>query len=168
MKHYLFLMFAPILAWGETGILFDIVDGDTVEFNRGKVKCRMAFIDTPESRRNRKAKKDVAQCDGLTLNTMVKAGKAATKHAGTLLKVGKKYQYEVTSTDRYGRSICIVKLQKSTYNKTMIADGYALPYRQYIDKSNRRMFDRIARKAKQEKQGLWKTMPAVMKCLNHY
>lgn len=169
MKFTLAATIAAALLHAETGTLFEVVDGDTVEFNRGAVKCRLAYIDTPESRRNRKAKKDVSRCNGVTLDTMVKAGKEATKHASTLLKRGKSYRYEVLGHDRYGRSICVIALPgAATYNDTMISDGFALPYRQYIDKSERRRFDILAREAKRTGQGLWKTTPAVMQCLDRY
>ena len=71
-------------------------------------KCRILFIDTPESKRNKKAKRDANKCNNLSLDTMVKIGKQSTAHAKTLVKVGKSYKYDVRGKDRYKRSLCIV------------------------------------------------------------
>lgn len=70
-----------------------------LHFNNAKY--RMAYIDTPESKRNKKAKRDVARCKNFTLDTMVKIGKASSDHAKRLVKVGKQYQYDVIGMDHY-------------------------------------------------------------------
>jgi endonuclease YncB( thermonuclease family) len=92
------------------GTLKKIVNGDTLHFTNDK--CRMLYIDTLESKRNVKAKRDTKRCENLSLDTMVQIGKQATTHAKTLVKVGKSYKYDVKGKDRYNRSLCLVYTPK--------------------------------------------------------
>ena len=58
---------------------------------------------------------------------MIEAGREATRHAKTLVSIGKSYRFDVKGRDRYGRSICIVQLPGGeTYNERMVKDGYAV------------------------------------------
>jgi len=54
MKFLIILL--PLLLFSDVGILTKIVDGDTLYFRTygKKVKCRIEYIDTPESRDNKK------------------------------------------------------------------------------------------------------------------
>ena len=47
---------------------------------------------------------------------MTSAGKSATRAAKRLLTLKKQYSYDVKGKDRYGRSICVVKLGDTTFN----------------------------------------------------
>jgi len=105
MKIISILLIALILN-ANVGTLKKVVDGDTLYFTNDK--CRILYIDTPESYRNKKAKRDVKQCKNFTLDTMVRIGKQSTAHAKSLVKVGKLYKYDVNGQDRYKRSLCIV------------------------------------------------------------
>ena len=53
------------------------------------------YIDTPGSKRNKKAKRDTNKCKKLSLDTMIKIGKQSTAHTKTLVKVAKSYKYDV-------------------------------------------------------------------------
>jgi len=167
-KIVIILLLLPILSFSDIGILQKIVDGDTLYFySKGyKVKCRIAYIDTPESKRNKRAKKFARKCPNVTLGTIVKAGKLATKHAKQLVQVGKKYRFDVVDRDRYGRSICIVHLPgQYTYNELMVLDGYAVPYWYYLPKRLKRKFFILQREAKSNRVGLWDRYRKVMQCL---
>jgi len=89
---YLVLLF-PIGLFGEIGVLKSIIDGDTIKFNNAT--CRIAYIDTPESHKNAKAKRDTESCPGITVETIVEMGKESSRHAESLLQIGKSYRYEV-------------------------------------------------------------------------
>ena len=105
-------------------------------------------------------------CLGVTLNWIVEAGKAATKHAKTLVSIGKSYRFEVKGRDCYGRSICVVRLPGGeTYNERMVKDGYAAPFWKYVPSSMRRRYKKIADEAKAGQKGLWSDYRPVMECL---
>ena len=169
MKLLFSLLFLFNFLFADIGILQKVIDGDTLYFysNGHKVKCRIAYIDTPESKRNKRAKKFARKCPNVTLGTIVKAGKLATKHAKQLVKIGKKYKFDVVDKDRYGRSICIVHLPgQYTYNELMVLDGYAVPYWYYMPKGLKRKFFILQREAKSNRAGLWDRYRKVMECLD--
>lgn len=148
-----FFLFLPFVLLADIGTLQKVVDGDTLHFNNAK--CRIAYIDTPESKRNKKAKRDAARCKNFTLDTMVKIGKTSSSHAKTLVKAGKQYQYDVIGTDRYRRSICVVYTPNGIFNELMVKDGYAMPYDKYVPKALKRKYALLTQEAKRSKRGLW-------------
>ena len=160
------LLAAKLLA--DMGTLKKVVDGDTLYFHsRGRtIKCRIAYIDTPESHRNSRAKRKAGVCAGVTLDRMVAAGKEAARHAGSLVSVGKSYRFDVRGHDRYGRAICVVRLPDGeTYNERMVRDGYAVPFWKYIPSSMKRRYGTLAKEAKRRRDGLWREYRPVMECL---
>lgn len=164
----LLIILLPILLFSDVGVLIKVVDGDTLYFttNGKKVKCRIEYIDTPESGDNKKNKRDISNCRGIAAKDMTSAGKSATRAAKRLLTLKKQYLYRVSGKDRYGRSICVVKLDNSTFNEQMILDGYAVPYRQYMNSSELKYYNMLLKKAKTEKVGLWRDRESIIECLN--
>ncbi len=71
----------------QTTTVTRIVDGDTVKVRYwGKEESiRLIGIDTPESKANKKAKKD-AKRSGQDLKTITSMGKRATKYVSSLVK----------------------------------------------------------------------------------
>lgn len=150
------------------GVLEKVVDGDTVHFktNGKKVKCRIAYIDTPESYINSKLKKDIKLCS-VSDKKMVKAGKLATAEAKKFLKLRQEYEYEVIDVDHYKRSVCVVKLSDgSSFGDTMIKQGFAVPYRKYIPFSQLASFNSLVDQSRLKKIGLWSEYPAAIDCLD--
>lgn len=139
------ILFFPFLLIADVGILSKVVDGDTLYFktNNKKIKCRIEYIDTPESSNNRKNKHDVINCKSISDRDMILAGKSATRAAKRLLRINKEYQYMTNGKDRYGRSICSVKIGNSTFNEQMILKGYAVPYRQYMNISELKYYESL-------------------------
>jgi len=164
----LLIILLPILLCADVGVLTKIVDGDTLYFktNNKKVKCRIEYIDTPESRDNKKTKRDISNCRGITTEDMTSAGKSATRAAKRLLTLKKQCSYSVSGKDRYGRSICVVKLDNTTFNEQMVLNGYAVPYRHYMNASELKYYNMLLEKAKMEKVGLWRDREPVIECLN--
>lgn len=148
MRRKLILLLLFIL-YLDAGVLKKVVDGDTLHFTNDK--CRILYIDTPESKRNKKAKRDVKQCRNFTLDTMVKIGKLSTAH-----KVGKSYKYDVKGKDRYKRSLCIVYTPKGIFNELMVKDGFAMPYERYVPSNLKRKYNKSVKQAKSSNSGLWK------------
>jgi micrococcal nuclease len=169
MKQILLLATILVtLLFADTGTLRKVVDGDTLYFySRGKtVKCRLAWIDTPESHYNARVKKKAKRCPGIVPARMVEAGKKAADHTRSLVKRGKGYRYEVTGGDRYGRKICVVRLPGGEIlNEVMVRDGYAAPFWKYIPASMAERMGKLSREAKRKKAGLWKDYRPVMECL---
>ena len=150
----IFIILIALTLNADVGTLKKIVDGDTLHFTNDK--CRILYIDTPESKRNKKAKRDANKCKNLSLDTMVKIGKQSTAHAKTLVKVGKSYKYEVKGKDRYKRSLCIVYTPNGVFNELMVKDGYAMPYERYVPSNLKKKYNKLAKQAKSSNSGLWK------------
>ncbi len=168
MKTITLLFLLQILLFSDTGILIKITDGDTVNFktNNKTVKCRLEYIDTPESSFNNKLKKDTQNCN-ISNKDMKAAGKSATRAANRLLKLNKQYNYHVSGKDRYNRSICVVDMDNTTFNEKMILNGYAVPFRYYMTKSELNHYNSLLEKAKTENKGLWITQREVIECLDN-
>ena len=154
MKTITLLLIAIISLSAQVGTLKKVVDGDTLHFTNDK--CRILYIDTPESSRNKKAKKDSKSCKNFTLDTMVKLGKQSTAHAKELVKVGKQYKYDVIGYDYYKRALCIVHTPNGIFNELMVQDGYAVAYDKYLPKEVERKYHLLEQDAKRSKRGLWK------------
>ena len=162
------VMIIPVILFSDTGILIKVVDGDTLNFktNNKIVKCRIVNIDTPESSNNSKNKRDTKNCKVVSNKDMVSAGKSAARAAKRLLTLNKQYEYEVSGKDRYKRSLCVVKLEDTTFNEQIVLDGYAVPYRQYLSGSELHHYNSLLSEARENRVGLWKDRREVIECLN--
>ena len=150
----------------DIGKLSKITDGDTVKF--GETTCRFAYIDTPESKRNDRAKNKVDECPGLTLETMVDAGKESANYLNSILELGRTYKYDVISSDKYDRKVCVIWINNNEMlNQLLVREGYAVPYYHFIKDSNIEKQMRLsATTAKKTRSGLYKNNEAVMQCLS--
>lgn len=172
MKKIVLLAFLATLGFSDTGILTKVVDGDTLYFkkdnSRKVVKCRIEYIDTPESMINKKLKKDIKLCGGAVKEKDMKAaGKSATRAAKRVLEIGERYNYSVSGKDRYGRSICVVQLKDGeTFNETMLKEGYAVAFRHYMTWSEKIHYVSVEKKAQQLHKGLWGSFPQEMMCMD--
>ena len=162
------LLLASAIVNADSGVLTKIVDGDTVYFqSKSKIaKCRLEYLDTPESSNNRKNKKDVSQCKNVSEKDMKSAGGSATRHAKSLLKLNNKYEYDIKGQDHYGRSICVVHNGNKTFNEQMVIDGYASIFRYYMNQNELSYYESLLQKAKHDRVGLWKERYEVMDCLD--
>jgi endonuclease YncB( thermonuclease family) len=163
------IILSTITLSADVGILSKIVDGDTLYFqsNNEIIKCRMQFIDTPESSNNNKNKKDVKNCRNTTEDDLKSAGASATRAAKRLMEIGRQYTYTTSGKDRYQRSLCTVELNNKTFNETMVETGYAIPYRQYMNKTQLSHYENLLNTAKQNNAGVWKDFKNVFECLNN-
>lgn len=163
-KILFYFLFLNTLSFAETYSTVDkVIDGDTIYFknNNREIKCRLAFVDTPESFNNGKSESDLKKCLNIGKTEMSQAGKLATQYTKKVLKKGEKHKINIIGSDKYGRSICII----DDFNLTLIEEGYAVPFYKYIPKTKVRDFDVAIKKAKINKKGLWKSHPEVMRCL---
>lgn len=162
MKIFITMVIGATISLAEIMTVSKVVDGDTIYFKHmGKtIKCRVAFIDAPESRKNTKAKKDTEGCL-TTLDYMVAAGNEASRYAKRKLPVGSKHKVNIIDRDRYKRAICEI----DNYGTSIVMDGYAYPYFKYIPKNKHRKYIVNVRYAKSHRLGLWRKYPSAMKCL---
>lgn len=149
----------------DVGKLSRIIDGDTVKFN--DTTCRFAYIDTPESKRNDRAKDKIDKCPGLTLETMLDAGKESSEYLNSIIEVGRSYKYDVISTDKYDRKICVIWLNTNVMlNENLVREGYAVPYYTFIkDNDIEKQMKSSLLIAKKNHSGLFKSYESVMQCL---
>jgi endonuclease YncB( thermonuclease family) len=95
----------------------NIVDGDTLSINGARI--RIVEIDTPETFRSR--------CENeLVLGLKAKERLRSLVDSGTVT-------FEATGTDRYRRTLARVFVTRGTekinVGKTLMEEGFALPYR---------------------------------------
>lgn len=155
----------PSALFSDIGLLTKIVDGDTVYFK--DIKCRLAYIDTPESKHNDKAERDVSKCTEITVDNEVEAGEESTKYTSTVLQLGNTYKYDVIDIDRYDRKVCVIEANGTNVNLAIVSEGYAVPYRKYIkDPSLAKVYEKAESDAKRNRSGLWKSHAPVLECMD--
>ena len=112
-----------------TAIVTKVVDGDTlkIKHNGQDESVRLIGIDTPESKANKKAKKD-AERSKADVETITSMGKESAKFTATLVKPGDtvKIEFDIRPRDQYGRLLGYVYLSNGKMlNEEIIKAGYA-------------------------------------------
>lgn len=127
------LVFAAVLAAAgpspEPLKVLYVIDGDTIKvlMAGNKESIRLIGIDTPESKANKKARKDAGR-SGKDLKTIVGLGKTAAAFTRSLVKPGDliTIEQDAQPRDRYGRILAYVYLKSGKMlNEEIIAAGYA-------------------------------------------
>jgi micrococcal nuclease len=136
-----------------------IIDGDTIEIllEGQKEKVRLIGIDTPESRLNKKAKKD-AKRTNTDVKEIKKMGIRAKNFLKSIIKPGDgiRLEYDVTHRDQYGRILAYIYLSDGQMlNDLLVKEGYAntLTYPPNVRYEER--FRESLRYARENKKGLW-------------
>ena len=143
----------------QTTTVTRIVDGDTLKvfYLEGEESIRLIGIDTPESRVNKKTKKD-AKRSGQDVETIIAMGKRATEYVESLVKPGGliTIEFDVQERDRYKRLLGYVYLPNGNMlNEEIVKAGYASvmtipPNVKYKDR-----FLIAYQEARERKVGLW-------------
>lgn len=118
-----------------------VIDGDTLEVASGQ-RVRLLGVDAPETQHS--------------LNAVRTMGQASKEHLAELT-LGKKVYLEIPTGnhDPYGRTLAYAYLSDGRLiNRTMIEDGFAMPYTKYPCSKTRELLDAAAQ-ARQEHRGLW-------------
>ena len=144
----------------QTTTVVRVVDGDTLKIRYwGKEESiRLIGIDTPESRVNKKTKRD-AKRSGQDIKTIIAMGKRATEYVESRVKPGDliTIEFDVEQRDRYGRLLGYVYLSNGkVLNEEIIKAGYANvmtipPNVKYKDR-----FLKAYKEARERKMGLWR------------
>jgi micrococcal nuclease len=144
---------------GEEATVVRVVDGDTIRVNyQGQEQAvRLIGIDTPESRANKKAKKD-AERSGEDVRAITALGKEAAKHTRSLVKKGDQVllEFDVQKRDKYKRLLAYVWLSDGRMlNEQIVKDGYAsvMTYPPNVKYQDR--FVAAYREARESRRGLW-------------
>lgn len=140
-----------------------VVDGDTlkVELNGRIENVRLIGIDAPESKANKKAKKDAAR-SRRDIKTIVSLGKAAASFTKSIVKPGDLVDIEqdVQPRDRYGRLLAYVHLKSGKMlNEEIIAAGFASVMTIPPNVRHQERFLRAYQAAREERRGLWASPP---------
>ncbi|MBP9855526.1 MAG: thermonuclease family protein, partial [Candidatus Omnitrophica bacterium] len=153
-----------------------VIDGDTFKLTTGE-NVRLIGIDTPESKKNDKAKRD-AQRTNKDVATITAMGKESTRFVkenllskGTIVLL----EYDVQKKDRYGRILAYAYLyspsakfnsktmitkDNKTYifiNAEIIAKGYAQPMTIPPNVKYSELFQKLYQEARTHNRGLWKS-----------
>lgn len=155
----------PMLAYGETRTLQYVIDGDTAVFSGG-IDCRFAYVDTPESKPNAKAKRDM-QADrysSVELDQIIEAGHYAKGYTKSLLRKGMSYEIKIIGQDRYDRKICEIYADDGEMvNMKLVKNGFAVPFFKYIKNPGISLKMKAnVMYAKFKEKGLWRTHRNVM------
>ena len=143
----------------QTTTVTRVVDGDTLKvfYLGSEESIRLIGIDTPESRVNKKTKKD-AKRSGQDIETIIAMGKRATKYVEGLVKSGDliTIEFDVQERDKYERLLGYVYLSNGKMlNGEIVRAGYANvmtipPNVKYEDR-----FLKAYKQAREDKRGLW-------------
>ena len=130
-----FLIFSN-LAHAFSGKVVGVADGDTITVLRDKeqVRIRLYGIDTPER--------------GQAF------GKKAKQFTSKMV-FGKVVEVHRMDTDRYGRTVALVSLDKQILNKELVKAGLAWVYDRYCSEPICESWRNFQLRAKIDKRGLW-------------
>lgn len=140
-----------------------VVDGDTLKVElAGQVESvRLIGIDTPESKANKKARKDAGR-SGQDIQTILHLGKAAFGFTKSMVKPGDvvKIEQDTETRDRYGRILGYVYLKSGKMlNEEIISAGYASVMTIPPNVRHQDLFLRAHRTAREKRRGLWADQP---------
>ena len=108
-----------------------VVDEDTLKiiYQGQEESVRLIGIDTPESKRNKKAYKDAGR-SGKDVDEIAAMGKEAAKYMRTIAREGDRVniEFDVQKRDKYRRLLGYVYLENGRMlNEEIIKAGYASP-----------------------------------------
>ena len=133
-----FLLTLPCLAWAWSGEVVGITDGDTITVLHSKtlkdVKIRLYGIDCPEG------------------------GQAFSKKAKQFtskMVYGKVVEVKVMATDRYGRTVAMIFVDKTLLNEELVKAGLAWVYDFYCSEPICESWKNFQIGARFDKRGLW-------------
>ena len=140
MKHTILILLITALltsySYAIEGIVILISDGDTITVvHKGKPeKIRLYGIDTPESTQT--------------------FGSVAQNFTYSMV-YRKSVNVEPVTTDRYGRTVGIVKVDGKSLSEELVKSGFAWVYDRYCKKDMCDKWKQLEEAARQSKTGLW-------------
>lgn len=139
-----------------------VVDGDTlrIEMDGQEEAVRLIGIDTPESKINKKAKKDSIKTN-YDIETITAMGKEAARYVRTLVRKGDtvEIEFDVQKRDKYNRLLVYAYLSDGKMlNEEIVKAGFAniMTYPPNVRYQDR--FVRAYREARDTKRGLYRDL----------
>lgn len=159
----LLLITFPLAANSQT--VLKVIDGDTFKalWEGDTVSVRLCGVDTPESRKNAKAKKD-ARRSSQDLDAIIEMGKLSSSALRTLLPKGSNVRFEldVRTHDRYGRVLAYVYLQDGRMvNELLLKEGMATTMTIAPNVKYAERFREVERTARSQQKGHWKAAKSI-------
>ena len=126
-----FLLTGPVMSGPDPATIKRVVDGDTLKiiYQGQEESVRLIGVDTPESKNNRKARKDAGR-SGKDVEQITAMGKDAARYMRTIAKEGDRVtiEFDVQKRDKYKRLLGYVYLENGRMlNEEIIKAGYANP-----------------------------------------
>lgn len=114
----------------EKAVYIKNIDGDTITvlYNDVTKNVRLIGVDTPESKKNKKAKEDALK-QKKKIEQIVAQGKESSLFMSKLIKKGDfvYLEFDKQKTDKYNRLLAYVYSNNTMINSTLIKEGYAYP-----------------------------------------
>jgi endonuclease YncB( thermonuclease family) len=135
--YFCLMVLVPAFAFGFQAKVVGVSDGDTINVltaEKQQVKIRIYGVDAPEK----------SQAFG-----------QKAKQFTSDLVFGKMVDVDTIDTDRYGRSVAIVKINGNTINEVLLKNGLAWLYGQYCKKPECQQWKAFELSAKKSGVGLW-------------
>jgi len=153
----LILFFATSLNAQDWVRVKKVSDGDTLLLTSGD-RVRLIGIDTPETKPNQRAKKQV-KTEGRDLKTIISMGEEAKRFVESLVRPEDKVrvEFDVEKKDHYGRLLGYVYLSDGKMlNEEILRAGYASLLTVPPNVKYQKRFLKAYREARENKRGLWK------------
>ena len=130
------VLFSSTLAYAEQCHVNKVSDGDTIKVtcNGRKVKVRLYGVDTPEKKQ--------------------RYGMEATQYTEQAV-LNKTVDIQVIDTDRYSRSVAVVKQGGFNLNEMLVRTGHAWVYDRYCKEAFCSDFKSQEEQARRQRIGLW-------------
>ncbi|BAQ65561.1 thermonuclease family protein [Geminocystis sp. NIES-3709] len=148
MKIISILSLLSVFSFASSALGFEVLsvgDGDTITVKQDtqKIIIRLACIDAPESSQP--------------------GGTASTNRLKQLLPVGTVIQVNKVDSDKYGRTVAIVNKGNLNINLTLVQEGQAVVYKEFLSKCpDGQKYLELEKKAKERKIGFWAVKDLIM------
>lgn len=158
---FVFALFSSIQAeTRDSSTVTKTIDGDTLKINyKGNDESvRLVGVDTPESKANKKAKKD-AERTRRDVSNITAMGKTAADFTRSLVKPGDvvRVEFDVRVRDKYGRLLAYIYLPDGKMlNEEIVKAGYATIMTYPPNVKYQERFLQAYKEARDGKRGLWK------------
>jgi micrococcal nuclease len=155
-----FSLVNPVMSMTDPATVKRVVDGDTLKiiYQGQEEAVRLIGIDTPESKKNKKARKDAGR-SGKDVEQITAMGKEAAKYMRTIAREGDRLtiEFDVQKRDKYKRLLGYVYLENGRMlNEEIIKAGYASPMTIPPNVKYRDRFLKDYREAREAKRGLFR------------
>ena len=140
---FLFSLFC-CKTYSQQDTVIEVKDGDTVVIqpaNSERYTCRLYGIDAPETAKRGKPGQPYGEEAKDTLLDLV---------------LKKQVEVEIKDRDRYGRMVCIIRLDGVDINRKMIKLGLAWAYIEYLKGPYASIYYDAEKDARSKRLGLWK------------